>query len=172
MFGFGRESSGFFSDYDRETVERLRKAYKANCLKYHPDKHPGEEAKYTEIFKAMQSEYEAILSGTTGEAYEEAKTSQYSEEELAAKIKFAVGLPGTEVELCGCWIWVSGDTRPLRDMFKANGFRWQVKKQKWFWGLTMNDKRKYRKTLSMPEIRAKYGSLRFENEAENKEAIG
>lgn len=33
----------------------------------------------------------------------------------------------------GCCIWVSGNTKPHRDILKALGFRWAPKKCAWYW---------------------------------------
>lgn len=33
----------------------------------------------------------------------------------------------------GCCIWVSGNTKPHRDILKALGFRWAPKKSAWYW---------------------------------------
>jgi len=33
----------------------------------------------------------------------------------------------------GCCIWVSGNTRPLKENLKGYGFRWAPKRQAWYW---------------------------------------
>ncbi|MBS0350771.1 MAG: hypothetical protein JSR33_06240, partial [Proteobacteria bacterium] len=37
-----------------------------------------------------------------------------------------------EIEICGAWIWLSGDTRPHKELLKQNGFRWAPKKERCF----------------------------------------
>ena len=65
--------------------------------------------------------------------------------------------PDITVELVGRWIWISGDTKPLKEQLKENNFRWSLKKQMWYY-----HKGKYRRfhnrEMSMDEIKMKYPS--------------
>jgi hypothetical protein len=47
----------------------------------------------------------------------------------------ALNLEGVKVELIGSWLWVSGNTKPIKDELKALKFRWCPKKdgQPWTW---------------------------------------
>lgn len=40
---------------------------------------------------------------------------------------------GVTVTLSGTWLWISGDTYPLRDALKAIGCRWSGKRREWYW---------------------------------------
>ena len=40
--------------------------------------------------------------------------------------------PNCEVKLSKTLIWVSGDTFPVKDQLKADGFRWSAKKRAWW----------------------------------------
>jgi hypothetical protein len=46
-----------------------------------------------------------------------------------------LNLEGVKVELIGSWLWVSGNTKPIKDELKALNFRWCPKKdgQPWTW---------------------------------------
>jgi len=37
------------------------------------------------------------------------------------------------IEICGSWIWLSGDTRKYRKQFKETGFFYTYKKKMWYW---------------------------------------
>ena len=66
-------------------------------------------------------------------------------------------LEGVEIELCGSWIWVSGNTKEHKDLFKELGFYWAPKKFMWYW--RPEEFKSYsRKSKSMSDIRNKYGS--------------
>ena len=39
---------------------------------------------------------------------------------------------GIEIEVCGSWVWVSGDTKPHKERLKALGFCWHSKKHCWY----------------------------------------
>ena len=40
--------------------------------------------------------------------------------------------PDLEVKLAGSWVWISGNTKPLRKELKAQGLMWSPKKEKWY----------------------------------------
>ena len=85
-------------------------------------------------------------------------TDQEIREALTAMIKeLALITARIHIEICGTWIWVSGDTYPARDALKALGFHWAHKKQMWHW--TPDTKRQRTKAMSMEWIRDKHGSL-------------
>lgn len=62
-----------------------------------------------------------------------------------------------KIEVCGSWIWVSGDTKKYKDILKELKFVWSPLKKMWYW---RNEKNKVynRKSHSIEEIREKYGS--------------
>jgi hypothetical protein len=87
--------------------------------------------------------------------------SQVSPEDMA-EIKNAVQsiLPlNLAVEVCGNWVWVSGDTKPHKDALKAAGFKWAPKKANWFFKPS-SCKKYFRGTTPMDEIRVKHGVIK------------
>lgn len=40
--------------------------------------------------------------------------------------------PGITIEICGAWVWVGGDTRPVKDVLKEAGYFWASKKKMWY----------------------------------------
>lgn len=76
---------------------------------------------------------------------------------ITAMIKELALIEGIEIEICGTWIWVSGDTYPARDSLKALDFRWASVKKMWHW--TPDTKRRRSKAMSMQWIRDQYGSM-------------
>jgi hypothetical protein len=68
-------------------------------------------------------------------------------------------LDGLTLELCGSWLWVSGETRQHKEALKAMGCRYAPKKKRWYWrSPDQAQKRKRRKPVPMEKIRSKYGS--------------
>lgn len=59
------------------------------------------------------------------------------------------------IELVGSWVWVSGDTREIKEKLKEIGFKWASKKRMWYFG---EMKGRNPKEKSMEEIKSKYGS--------------
>ncbi len=151
----------FFEAADVADLDTLRQAYRRLAMHYHPDKHEEAEVEYwTELFKELQAEYDSILQMINGETYEKARTSYRMEKDLQDMIEKAMRIPGVEVELCGVWLWISGDTFTQRLRLKMAGFKWSKKKKRWYWGLTMTAKGKKRaKYNSMADIYDKYGRV-------------
>ena len=143
---------------DCKTKEQARKEFFKLCLLLHPDK-GGEH----ERFVRMQSEYAFITEQLPNED-EEKETSTEYEINLSEMIEKLCRLRGIEIELCGCWLWVTGDTYSAKERLKEFGFKYSSKKKCWYWFEGANDKtnRKYKGRKTLPEIRAKYGSQKFE----------
>ncbi len=81
------------------------------------------------------------------------------EKELIDKIEIFAGIQGIVIELIGKWIWVSGDTKSIKDQLKENGFKYAPKKQLWYFRQE-NQAQKYHKSdKTIDEIRSKYGSF-------------
>lgn len=52
--------------------------------------------------------------------------------QVVAAIDYAKALPGVKVELIGAWVWVSGNTKPVKDDLKAGNFKWHSKRKMWY----------------------------------------
>jgi curved DNA-binding protein CbpA len=158
----------FVKDY--ASMEELRSHYRELCFLYHPDKHPEDKAKYTALFQKMANEYDEFLKDfIPGENRKESKKSeQYrreynfdSESALGKVIADLMQYPGLVIEICGSWIWLTGDTFRHKDNIKKMGFRWQDKKKSWYFA-GYDFKPKKSKIMDMDHIRQRYGSLEIE----------
>ena len=65
---------------------------------------------------------------------------------------------GISLEVCGSWLWVDGDTKPVKDLIKSVGGRWATKKKKWY-VRPEGAKWFHRKEQDMEHIREGYGSV-------------
>jgi hypothetical protein len=72
---------------------------------------------------------------------------------------------GLEVELCGLWVWVSGDTKSHKEELKAAGFKWSPNKSAWYYPGVPSFNRTPR---SMEDIRSMYGSQVFTRQPEEE----
>jgi hypothetical protein len=66
-------------------------------------------------------------------------------------------LDGITIEIIGCFVWVTGDTKPNKDRLKALGFRWHSTKNMWYLK-PETYRRKSRRDYDMEEIRGMYGT--------------
>ena len=69
------------------------------------------------------------------------------------------------IELVGSWIWISGDTKAIKEKLKELNFKWASKKKMWYYG---EMKGRNPKQKSMDEIKSKYGSQTFKNKEKTK----
>jgi hypothetical protein len=127
--------------------EAAKSLYKKLCFENHPDKGGN-----VETMQQINAEWEKLVK----EGFE-------VECELTIKLNFAIDL-NLEVELCGTWIWVGGDTRPAKDKLKEAGFFWAPKKKLWYWREESGKKRWNKSTKSIEEIRDTYGSKKYKKE--------
>ena len=115
----------------------LRREYKRLALKHHPDMPGGSEA----AMKALNNAYDAAVERITAAAARcrdtttatdsstadsstanssTADTAQAAREyrEVLSRL---IHLRGLEIELCGRWLWIGGNTYPHREALKAAG---------------------------------------------------
>ena len=144
------------------TLDELKAAYRRLALKYHPDMGGS-----TEIMQEINNEHDALFeqlkrqhNASADEYHQTTETAEEFREILAVLL----GLPGLTVELCGSWLWVSGDTYQHREALKAAGYRWASKKQMWYWRPEEAACSHHRRGASMADIRTKYGSERIKSD--------
>lgn len=167
----------WFKEEDLKDVNTLRSAYKRLLIKYHPDNNNKEDttvqmqeinAEYDKLFERIKCVYES------SEFYEKQTDRQKQaydwekDRQLRAIIVALSKFTGLEIELCGTWIYVRGETYPYRKELKALGLRFNPHKGCWI--IHFDDYYQYhKKPVSMSYIRDKYGSVIINTQEENKE---
>ena len=141
------------------TLDELKKEYRRLAMANHPDR-GGDEATMKAINAEYASRFEVLKSqhNTTADAYR--KTTE-APEEFISIINALLKVPGLVVELCGSWLWISGDTRSNREALKAAGCRWSSSKKMWYWRHQEDGAHWSRGKKSMDQIRKAYGSQVF-----------
>ncbi len=141
------------------SLNDLKSAYRAACKKYHPDINPHG----LELMKVINTAY-AFLKKNMDKWSHNQQTDDISItevlQEVFDKIKHFVNI---ESEVCGSWLWVSGETWRYKKELKAAGLRWAPKKHQWYWR-PEGYRKKSRRVLSMGEIRTMFGSVEMEQE--------
>ncbi len=137
------------------THEIVKKAYRVAVKKYHPDVNPAGE----EMMKIINDAY-SVLKDYQGSIPTRGteSASQYPEE-LNSALNSIITLSGLMIEVCGSWVWVTGDTMKHRKILKDNGFKYASKKKAWHFRPD-NWKSKSRGKSSLDDIRLKYGSTK------------
>ena len=145
------------------SAEEIKKAYRRACMKYHPDRNPSGE----HMMKLINAAYD-VLRDQADELCVEGEASPYAEI-LNQALNAIMGL-SLEIEICGAWIWLSGDTRPHKELLKQNGFRWAPKKERWFYRPD-DYKSSSRGQWSMEKIREKHGSQAVNSTREQHKSL-
>ncbi len=132
------------------TKAAVKTAYRKACIKYHPDKDGC-----VEMMKAVNQAYETLKDF---EGNIEAGSLGYADLLNEALLKI-IDLPGIEIEVCGAWIWVTGDTKQHRQALGKDGagFFWASKKKAWYFRPS-DWKSSSRGAWSLDRIRDEHGS--------------
>lgn len=136
-------------------INEAKKVYKNLAKKLHPDVGGSEEE-----FKLLNAVYTDLIEHKI----------YFSNDikidiELEKVISLILHFENIIIELIGSWIWVSGDTKEIKDKLKELGFKWACKKKMWYYG---EMKGRNPKQKSMDEIKSKYGSQTFKKKDKQK----
>ena len=153
-------------------IEDLKAQYKKLAFMYHPDVVQDESLKDSalEAMKIINSEYSELFKifkntyrNSEGEAYRTKYPTDEIPEDFINIIHEVIRMKNVQVELCGRWIWCTGNTKEYKDTFKRLHFFWSGKKAAWYYHHPM-DKSHSREKYSLDQIRSIYGSKVYENE--------
>lgn len=129
-----------------DNLNDLKAKYKELAIQNHPDNGGDVEtmarinAEYDEKVKKLAKKTK-VNAKTKVAAKTEGMTDEEISAAIAAEFKATMDalakmeLDGVQIELIGSWLWVSGNTKPIKDSLKAAGFRWCPKKEgkPWTW---------------------------------------
>ena len=159
----------FFENID--TISELKKEYFKLAKKHHPD--IGGDVSimqminnaYEKMFNYLKSkiDYTKFTEGEIPKNYTYKAETSNDYMEIISKI---VHMPNITIEICGYWIWVNGNTKEYKEIFKSNGFKWSGNKFAWYWKPQGYVKRG-KKVFSMDEIRNTFGSKIIEGVKRN-----
>lgn len=141
----------FFSGVN--TVEELKKAYRKLALEHHPDRGGSDET-----MAAINNEYEKAAARIKAGGAKDAASLDGFRDIIDPIINFDI-----EIEICGSWIWVSGNTFPVKKTLNEVGFKWAGRKKMWFW--KPEGAKTKSKGLSMERIRELHGSEKVRTNA-------
>ncbi len=142
------------------TMDELKREYRRLAMENHPDR-GGDTRIMMEINAEYEARHEALQSAYNATVPDEKKKHETASE-FVSIIEKLMKIKGIKVELCGSWLWISGDTRNAKEALKAAGCKWAAKKGMWYWH--PGDYRRMGKgTYSMAYIRTRYGSTAIGN---------
>jgi DNA repair protein RadC len=150
------------------SLDEAKVLYKKLAFELHPDVSQRDSE---EEFKEMQNQFERFKPQTEKYKTEFETHSPHDYMDIIddlMQIKFDI-----IIEVCGSFIWLSGDTRAAKDQIKAiknEAFKpaqWHKKKFMWFFA-PVDYRRFSNKEFDMDEIRGKYGSEKYKPHQNSK----
>ena len=139
-------------------INEAKKVYKSLAKKLHPDVGGSEEE-----FKLLNAIYNDFIENKI--YFSNDFKIDLDLEKIISQI---LHFENITIELVGSWIWLSGDTKEIKDKLKELGFKWASKKKMWYYG---EMKGKSHGEKSLDEIKDKYGSKIFKKIENEKLAV-
>ena len=139
-------------------INEAKKVYKTLAKKLHPDVGGSEEE-----FKLLNAIYNDFIENKI--YFSNDFKIDLDLEKIISQI---LHFENIIIELVGSWIWLSGDTKEIKEKLKELGFKWASKKKMWFYG---EMKKRNHKEQSLEDIKAKYGSETLKEVNKNKKQI-
>ena len=152
-----KNNTRYFSN--PQTLEELKKQYRELAFKYHPDRGGNNE-----IMKIVNNEYDELFErlkdihrNKDGETYTAKQETSETSEQFKDIISELMKMDDIVIEIIGCFIWVTGNTKTYKNRLKDLKFQWHSKKFAWY--LKPEDyKKRSHKDYDLDEIREMYGT--------------
>jgi hypothetical protein len=135
----------------------VKQRYKELAKTHHPDR-----GGCVETMKRINSQYENCMKGfyqAAGKSISEIDELFEQDYLMRQKLNLILALEGLIIEICGNWLWVTGETKPHKDVLKSCGFFWASKKEAWYYRSEQFKSCGNRSSRTLDEIRYKHGSL-------------
>ena len=157
---------------DCKTIEELKKAYFKMAMKNHPDKGGDTETmkhinnEYARFQKVLKDVHQSMKNSE--ETYTAKETTKEVPDDFINIVNALFTLNGLDIELCGRWLWIGGNTKEHKEMLKALGCKWSAQKKLWSWHYPEDSAKKYKgkKAWNMNKVRDTFGSMHFEKDDE------
>ena len=141
------------------TEENARERWTELSRKHHPDMGGS-----TEMMALINDAYDTLKRAIKDEFISKIDPVDYDLEALFKEVLHNIrGLSGIKIEVCGSWLWISGDTKEHRQTLKQAGCRWSKNKAMWSWHHPEQKKSRKRSTWNIDKIRETYGSQEIES---------
>jgi len=139
-------------------IDELKTVYRELTKKHHPDI-CGDDGT---AMKVINAEYNYILKhGIKTKEGENLNADEIIlEEEFRSIVEQTAILSGLITEICGKWLWFTGETYTHKATLKSLGCFFSKKKVAWYWRKE-DSRTNSRGTQTLEEIRSSYGSIKI-----------
>jgi hypothetical protein len=132
------------------SIDEAKKIYRKLAKELHPDMGGDDES-----FKILNNIYNEIIEHKIFFS-----NDSKIDLELEKIISQILHYENIEIEIIGEWIWISGETKLIKEHLKRLNFKWARAKKMWYFGELK--KRSSRGKKSIEEIRSTYGSQKVQ----------
>ena len=142
-----------------QTLEQLKKQYKKLAMQHHPDigglvtNMQEINGEYDKLFELLKNTHQTA----DGKTYKAKTETTETAAEFKDIINRLINLQGITIEVCGSWLWITGDTYQHRGILKDLKFRFSKSKTAWYYH-TDGYRKNHSKIYTLDEIRDLYGS--------------
>lgn len=144
-----------------ETIEELKKVYKELAKQLHPDLGGNKEK-----FQAMNNEYDMLFKDLKNKSNKTNKDNDKFKNIINDLIKYNE----LTIEIIGSWLWISGNTYPLRDTIKKLGLLWSKGRKKWYYTADVIDhKNTHYKKKTYNQLKNDYGYTKIKSSTKDKD---
>lgn len=141
------------------TLEEVKKARRSLMLKFHTDINPNGEV----FAKAINNAYDFLCKLTFPLNCEsKLESKSYLFDLFSDILKDFSHCNDVNFEICGVYLWATGNIEEYEDLFDKSPFTYASKKNAWYFcPKKLMGKRRRKKTFSMDEIRDRHGHQRI-----------
>lgn len=157
------------------TEQEVKKTYRRLAIKYHPDKNPA-GASMMQMINSAFDFLKTNMAKVNGYSHDESEAYDYGDavNDMLNKL-FNLHADGLIVEVCGNWIWVSGNTKQYSAQLGRKeggiGFFWSKNKSAWYYRPDEYKSSNRGRAFSLDEIREHHGSEKVKASNNNKKTL-
>jgi len=147
------------------TLDEAKKLYYKLAIQLHPDKGGKKED-----FQKMLNQFHAFKPSSQKFNTE---FEQWDSKKYADIVEQLIKIKGIDIIICGSWIWLEGDTKPVKEQIKSINLNEYMKrgfsrsKGQWYFS-PIGYKKRSGKVLSYERIKDLYGAKNANDQDNNQ----
>lgn len=145
-------------------LQDVKTVFRQLAKQFHSDLNNGND----EEMKILNNEYDLAFKYfqdlDNSKIKDETKHNKESANIYKNIIEKLIHYENINIEIVGSWLWLDGNTYPIKELIKELNFRWSKSKKKWYYFDNIQESNKKRGFYSYDKIVEKYGVTKIEND--------